>query len=286
MLRDLFIPQSWPKSVQMFFGIAVENWLRYALVAGIAWLLAYVIFKKRWRRRKIIQRDPAAGDVRREMKWSVLTALVYGLVGVATILIGKTYGWQMYRKIDSRGWAWFVASIGIAIVVHDTWFYWTHRLLHHPRWFRWVHRTHHLSINPSPWAAYAFDPPEAVVQALIFPLVVFVLPIHPFAFAVFMTWQLSFNVLGHTGYEFWPRWLMQSWLGRLVNTPTNHAMHHEFFRGNYGLYFNVWDRLMGTNHERYEERFGEVTSRPRDVGEPVGGPSPGLPLVIPRHRVD
>jgi len=32
----------------MFIGIAVENWLRYALVAGIAWLLAYGIFKKRW----------------------------------------------------------------------------------------------------------------------------------------------------------------------------------------------------------------------------------------------
>ena len=46
-----------------------------------------------------------------------------------------------------------------------------------------------------------------------------------------------------------------------MNTPTNHIMHHEHFRGNYGLYFNVWDRLMGTNHERYEERFREVTSR-------------------------
>jgi len=66
MLRDLFIPQSWPKSVQMYFGIAIENWFRYAFVAGIAWLLAYVIFKKRWWRRKIIQRDPATGDVRRE----------------------------------------------------------------------------------------------------------------------------------------------------------------------------------------------------------------------------
>ena len=44
MLRDLFIPQSWPKTVQMFFGIAVENWLRYALVAGgWAWISAIVL---------------------------------------------------------------------------------------------------------------------------------------------------------------------------------------------------------------------------------------------------
>ena len=118
MIPDLLIPQGWSKSAQMLFGIAVENWLRYALVAGGAWLLAYVIFKKGWWRRKIIQRDPAASDVRREMKWSVLTAFVYGLVGVATILIGKTYGWQMYRKIDSHGWTWLVISIGIAIEKH------------------------------------------------------------------------------------------------------------------------------------------------------------------------
>lgn len=262
MLRDLFIPQSWPKTVQMFFGIAVENWLRYALVAAVAWVLAYVIFKKRWWRRKIIQRDPAAVDVRREMTWSVLTAFVYGFVGVATILIGKTYGWQMYRKIDSHGWAWFVASIGIAIVVHDTWFYWTHRLMHHRRLFKLFHRVHHESTNPSPWAAYSFAPLEAFMQACIFPLLVFTVPMHPLAFFAFMIWQIVFNVLGHTGYEYFPSWLMKSWLGKVLNTPTNHIQHHEKMLGNYGLYFNYWDRLMGTNHKDYEARFSEVTTRP------------------------
>ena len=38
-------------------------------------------------------------------------------------------------------------------------------------------------------------------------------------------------------------------------------------RGNYGLYFNVWDRLMGTNHDAYEARFREVTSRPAEAGQ-------------------
>ena len=261
MLRDLFIPQSWPKTVQMFFGMAVENWLRYALVATVAWVLAYVIFKKRWWRRKIIQREPAAADVRREMKWSVLTAFIYGFVGVATILIGKSYGWQMYRKIDSHGWGWFVASIGIAIVVHDTWFYWTHRLMHHRRLFKVFHRVHHESTNPSPWAAYSFAPLEAFMQACIFPLLVFSVPMHPLAFFAFMIWQIVFNVLGHTGFEYFPSWLMKTWLGKILNTPTNHVQHHEKMRGNYGLYFNYWDRLMGTNHKDYEARFQEDTTR-------------------------
>jgi sterol desaturase/sphingolipid hydroxylase (fatty acid hydroxylase superfamily) len=102
---------------------------------------------------------------------------------------------------------------------------------------------------------------EAVMQAAIFPLVVFIMPIHPYAFMIFMVWQITFNVIGHTGYEFYPCWFMNSWFGKFFNTPTNHVQHHEKLRGNYGLYFNLWDRLMGTNHRDYESRFVEVTTR-------------------------
>jgi sterol desaturase/sphingolipid hydroxylase (fatty acid hydroxylase superfamily) len=247
----------------VMFGITVETGLRYLLFAGTGWLLGYVFFRRRWWHRKVVQKLPESTDIRREIRYSLRTMVIFGVVGAVTLALSRA-GWtQMYFQLSDHSWLWFWTSVVLAILVHDTWFYWTHRLLHHPRWFRWTHRAHHLSMNPSPWASYAFDPAEAVVQASIFPLVVSLMPIHPFAFGLFMIWQLSFNVLGHTGYEFWPRWLMKSWLGWLMNTPTNHAMHHESFRGNYGLYFNVWDRLMGTNLERYEERFGEVTSRPR-----------------------
>jgi sterol desaturase/sphingolipid hydroxylase (fatty acid hydroxylase superfamily) len=78
-----------------------------------------------------------------------------------------------------------------------------------------------------------------------------------------MMWQLTDNILGHTGYEIYPRWLMKTPLKFFLNTPTHHTMHHEKMRGNYGIYFNFWDRLMGTNHPHYEARFLEVTTRER-----------------------
>ena len=82
-----------------------------------------------------------------------------------------------------------------------------------------------------------------------------------------MLWQISFNVLGHCGYELFPRWFVRSWLGRILNTATHHAQHHETNRANFSLYFNYWDRLLGTNHQRYEERFAEAVGdklSPRD----------------------
>ena len=247
----------------LFLGIATESWVRYALTAGIAWLLASVFFKKRWQHRKIIPRNPLPSDLRREIFWSSITALIYGLVGTTTILIGRNGSWKLYRRIDDHGWLWFATSIVLAILIHDTWFYWTHRLMHHRWLFKWVHRIHHQSTNPSPWAAYSFSPLEAATQACIFPILMFSIPMHPIAYAVFMTWQIVNNVIGHTGYEYFPNRLMNSWLGRFLNTPTNHIQHHEKPRGNFGLYFNYWDRLMNTNHPDYEQRFRSVTSRPK-----------------------
>ncbi len=145
--------------------------------------------------------------------------------------------------------------------MHDTYFYWTHRLIHHPKLFRLFHSVHHESHNPSPWAAYCVSPGEAVIQAGIIPLVALTLPIHPVAFGLFWFLQVTIAVAGHTGYEFHAKWLMDSWLGKFFSTPTNHIQHHDSFKGNFGLYFNLWDRWMGTNHPDYEKRYREVVGR-------------------------
>ncbi len=236
---------------------------RYFLVAGFAWLLGYVVFRSRWVHRKILRRFPESSDIRREFGYSILTVLIASVIGAATIS-AAFQGWtRMYFRVSDHGRGWFVASIFLSILIHDTYFYWTHRLMHLPRFFPLFHRIHHLSNNPSPWAAYAFGPAEAVVQGAIFPLMVMILPLHPVAFGLFTFWQIFINVVGHTGFEFHPKWLMRTPLRFVLNTPTHHVLHHEKMRGNYGLNFNLWDRLMGTNHPDYESRFREVTSRSR-----------------------
>jgi sterol desaturase/sphingolipid hydroxylase (fatty acid hydroxylase superfamily) len=243
-------------------GSALGELAWYVLLASAAYLFFYVAFRARLRHRRVSPRDPAAGQMRREVAHSLRSIAVFGLVTLAVLVAAGSGLTRLYGRVDRYGWGWFFASIAVMVVLHDTWFYWTHRLLHHRRLFRLIHRTHHLSTSPTPWAAYAFSPVEALIQAGVGPLIVFTIPTHPAAFAAFMVWQVAFNVLGHCGYEIFPAWFLRSPAGWVLNSVTHHAQHHEKFRANYGLYFNVWDRLMGTNHPDYQRRFAQAASGP------------------------
>lgn len=235
----------------------------YVGIAGLAWLAGYVWFRERWRRRKIIAEYPATSDLRREVFYSGLSVLIFALFVVLTWWM-KLNGWtRIYTDVREHGWAWFVLSLPATILLHDTYFYWTHRLMHARPFYRWFHLTHHRSHNPSPWTSYAFAPLEAAVQAGILPLAAVLFPIHPVPWALFMAFQFGVNVLIHCGYEIVPRRYVGSWVASVLSTPTSHVIHHQYSRGNYGFVFSFWDNLMGTNHARYQERLESVTGGPR-----------------------
>ena len=73
--------------------------------------------------------------------------------------------------------------------------------------------------------------------------------------------MIVYNVYGHLGYELYPKGFAKNALGKWINTSVSHNQHHQYFKGNYGLYFTFWDRMMGTLRDDYGERFEEVTSR-------------------------
>ena len=154
----------------------IGHLVRYVALAGIAYLLFYGVFKRRIIHRKIQQLFPKGSDVRREVLYSLGSLAIFAAVGVITVLLRKL-GWiQLYMDIGKYGWAYLAISTIALIFLHDTWFYWTHRLMHTRRLFPIMHRVHHLSHNPTPWAAFAFHPTEAVVQAIVFPVVAVVMP--------------------------------------------------------------------------------------------------------------
>jgi len=234
--------------------------LRYWIFAGTTFLLVWVIFRRRLLHRLIQKKFPENERLLKEFLYSMSSVAIFSLIGVGVYFgIKQGYG-QMYKHINDYGVPYFLLSIVLCILIHDTYFYWTHRLMHHPRIFKYVHLVHHKSTNPSPWAAYSFHPFEAIIQGLIGPLLILLLPLHVYALLAFAMYQISYNVMGHLSFELFPGGFTKSFMF-WHNTTTHHNMHHKFFNCHYSIYFNWWDRLMGTMHPRYDEMFEEVTHR-------------------------
>ena len=64
--------------------------------------------------------------------------------------------------------------------------------------------------------------------------------------------------MGHLGFELFPKGFTQHRLTWWLNTSTHHNLHHQRAGYNFGLYFNYWDKIMGTNHPDYQEIFDET----------------------------
>jgi len=233
---------------------------RYLLIASIAFFIFYKFKKKGWRFIKIQQQFPRSADYYREVGYSISTVLIFTFIGWLIFLSPLNRFTQVYVAINEFGLSYFFTSIVIMLLLHDTYFYWSHRAMHHPKLFNLFHKVHHQSINPSPWAAFAFHPLEAIVEAGILVIIPFVMPVHPLAIALFLIIMMIYNVYGHLGYELYPRGFSKSILGKWINTSVNHNQHHAHFKGNYGLYFLWWDRLMGTIRPDYDKEFDRVVN--------------------------
>jgi uncharacterized protein (DUF2147 family) len=147
------------------------------------------------------------------------------------------------------------------IVLHDAWFFFTHRLMHHPKLFKHVHRVHHRSVDPSPFAAFSFHPLEAIIEGAVYVVFSFLFPVHLLALLAWQFLQMILNVIGHLGYEIYPKGFNTHWLFKWKTPSTHHNMHHAKFNGNYGLYFTWWDRIFKTEFKDYNETYEKVQER-------------------------
>jgi len=242
----------------LLFGTTL---LRYFIIAGTAFILFYYWFAEKLRDNKIQRKLAKKADFFREIRHSLSSSFIMVLVALPFSLPPLKVYTSQYKSLDVHGILYLLVSVILALIVHDTYFYWMHRLLHHPSLFRRTHLIHHMSTNPSPWTSYAFHYFEAFAEALILPIVLFIVPMHPVAIALFILASFTINVYGHLGYEIMPRWFRHSLLFQILNTSVHHNLHHSKFSGNYGLYFRVWDRLMGTEHPAYVSTYDKIQNQ-------------------------
>ena len=276
------IPLAIPVAVPIAIIVSA---LAMSLIVGIRYLIVSGAFDVATRARHPGLYVGLTPQIRREIAWSLASALIYGIPAGVVAWGWQNRGWTMIYA-DSNTWPlWYApVSVFLYLFAHDTWFYWTHRWMHTPRAFRIAHAVHHESRPPTAWAAMAFHPIEAVTGAVIIPLLVFGIPIHVAALGLVLTIMTVMGVTNHMGWEVFPAFMWKGRLGGWLITASHHQRHHELYRGNYGLYFRFWDRICGTDrgvgdfaksHARAANAQAGAGQRPGRSGAAVAARSGG-----------
>ena len=232
---------------------------RYFFIAGLFYLIFYLWFPRRWQQRKINSRAYRQGQFKKEVGWSSVTAFIFAISGAAMAVFWQKGYTKIYTEVDQYPLWWLPVSLVIALVLHETYYYWLHRWMHHPGIFKIVHKVHHDSNITSPWTAFSFHPLEGLLQAVFIPLLLFFLPIHLYILIIQLTIMTFSSVINHLDIEIYPKNFHRHFLGRWLIGATHHSLHHKQFKYNYGLYFTFWDKWKKTESPLYEKVFEEKT---------------------------
>ncbi len=272
MILDITLQEILTKFVHSFS----TNAMRYMGFSIPLFLVLYVWKKREFFKFKIQQKFPENKHIIREIGYSFSSIAIFSAVATMVFLLRRHGYTRIYTHFGDHSIAYFIFSVVAFIMIHDAYFYWTHRLMHWKKIYKYVHRVHHQSTDPTPWAAFAFHPLEALIEIGILPIMVFLIPLHQYAILTWVLYQSGMNMLGHLGFELFPSGFVKGTITKWSNTATHHNMHHRFVTCNYGLYFNFWDRILSTNHARYEEEFEKIKTRVRESREASSSLSPEL----------
>jgi Delta7-sterol 5-desaturase len=233
--------------------------VRYLLISGLFyWLL--------WLREpgphvlRLHERPRGPTGAAREIGWSLASSVIYALPAALVIELWKHGGTALYTDVARFGWWYVPVSVLVYLVLHDSYFYWTHRLMHVPGCYRVMHRVHHQSRPPTPFASFSFHPTEAALGAWFLPALALFIPLHVGAALFILMFMTLCAVLNHSAYEVLPPAWLRSAGGRWFISAAHHDLHHTHVRCNYGLYFRFWDKLMGTDRMEADYAFTRATA--------------------------
>jgi 4-alpha-methyl-delta7-sterol-4alpha-methyl oxidase len=128
------------------------------------------------------------------------------------------------------------------ILLQDTMFYWSHRLLHRPRLFRAIHVKHHTFRHVRGHSSEYAHPVESIANLVSFMAPAILLHAHLLTFGLWVFVRVVETVEAHSGYAF-------------TRLASRHAFHHLYAaKGCLGSFFGIWDRIMGTDRQWREWR--------------------------------
>ncbi len=222
----------------------VSNLLIFGGSILLCWLLGFA-----FKNRRIFDR------------WEPLRRVEVG-AAIGTVFLNSAVsviGWWLWTRdlivLEASSVGRSVFDAMVMILAMDLGMYVFHRIAH-VRWlYPLMHRFHHRHEATNPISLFVFHP----IEVLGFGgLMIFFLAVYPMTFAgliAYLTLNVLFGTLGHSGVEPFPALVNRLPLIRWVGTSTFHAEHHEHPRYNFGFYTLLWDRLFGTLDPEYDRRF-------------------------------
>jgi sterol desaturase/sphingolipid hydroxylase (fatty acid hydroxylase superfamily) len=257
-LPDFSNPYWFIITIALFFAVIVG---RYFLIAGMFYGIFYMWFRDKWQQRKLGKKEYKPQQFRREVSWSMITALIFAVAGAVTVLLWQNGYTKVYGDVNLYGWWYLPMSLLASMLSHETYYYWAHRWMHKPAIFKIVHKVHHDSNTTSPWTAFSFHPLEGLLQAIVLPLTLMILPMHVYVILCQLTLMTFSSVINHLDIEIYPKKFYKHSIGKWLIGATHHSLHHRQFRYNFGLYFTFWDKWKRTESPIYHQEFENITSK-------------------------
>ena len=224
-------------------------------VSTILYLLFYKWKKKELSRFKNQKKYPKQSTLRKELKWVFTTILAHSGVGAVMDWANGNQSYLLIQDFTGNPVIQFIISLILMILLHDSFFYWSHRLMHVGWLYRRVHKYHHQFHNPTPITTLAAHPVECILQLVHIPLILLLFPISQTALVIFIGLIVISSAFGHLGHELRPYSVFQKPIGKHLFTTTHHNQHHQDGRSNFGFYFDFWDRIMKTQSPKYYDKF-------------------------------
>ncbi len=237
-------------SIELFLGCVLiffaAVFFRYLVAAGIFYWYYFRLKNEKYKSKRLSSRAFRKDQLKKEIYWSMWSSLIFGFFGALLFFFWQKDWTAIYTDVNQYGLWYLPVSFIVLALIHETYYYWIHRAMHHPKIFRKVHKVHHDSLVPSPWTAFSFHPWESLLEALIVPAILLLLPVHIFVLLAYLIFMTLSSVINHLDIEVYPKAFINSPFGKWFIGATHHHYHHAEFKTNYGLYFTFWDRWMKT----------------------------------------
>ena len=107
-------------ALKIFYGTTLFSAIRYFFFGGIVFMIYYKWFRKYFSTTKIQLKMPSVKDYKREIMYSLLTFLIFGIVGASIfnpIMIRYT---RVYQNVADYGIIYLFLSFLLALLIHDT----------------------------------------------------------------------------------------------------------------------------------------------------------------------